>query len=144
MEFPLWLSGLWPYLVSMRSWVQSLASLSGLRVHCLQSCGIGCRCGTDPMLLWLWHRPAALAPIWPPAWELPYATCAAIKRKKEKRKWLKLGSLNLRWEWLSTQTRNLCNVSGELGRKQRGETLPSFIYRSAVDFSQFLLICSSK
>ena len=23
------------------------------------SCGIGCRCGLDPALLWLWHRPAS-------------------------------------------------------------------------------------
>ena len=29
----------------------------------------------------LWHRPAAIAPIWPLAWERPYA---ALKRKKKK------------------------------------------------------------
>ena len=34
-EFPLWLSGLRTWLVSMRMWVWSLASLSGLRIwHC--------------------------------------------------------------------------------------------------------------
>ena len=34
-EFPLWLSGLQTWLVSMRMWVQSLASPSGLRIqHC--------------------------------------------------------------------------------------------------------------
>ena len=27
------------------------------------SCGIGCRCASDPALLWLWHRLAAVAPI---------------------------------------------------------------------------------
>ena len=27
------------------------------------SCGVGCRHGSDPMLLWLWHRPAAVALI---------------------------------------------------------------------------------
>ena len=26
----------------------------------------------DCMLLWLWHRPAAVAPIQPLAWNLPY------------------------------------------------------------------------
>ena len=26
------------------------------------SCGVGCRCSSDPVLLWLWHRPAATAP----------------------------------------------------------------------------------
>ena len=29
------------------------------------SCGVGRRCGSDSELLWLWHRPAATAPIWP-------------------------------------------------------------------------------
>ena len=42
------------------------------------SCGVGCRCGLD--LVWLWHRPAAIAPIWPLAWELPYAAGVAVKR----------------------------------------------------------------
>ena len=31
------------------------------------------------MVLWLWCRPAAVAPIRPLAWELPYATGAALK-----------------------------------------------------------------
>uniref|UniRef100_A0A5G2RFV5 Receptor-type tyrosine-protein phosphatase H n=2 Tax=Sus scrofa TaxID=9823 RepID=A0A5G2RFV5_PIG len=38
------------------------------------SCGVGCRCGSDPVLLWLWRRPAAAAPIGPLAWEPPCAT----------------------------------------------------------------------
>ena len=38
----------------------------------------------DLALLWLRCRPAAVIP--PPAWELPYATSAAIKKKKKKRK----------------------------------------------------------
>ena len=37
------------------------------------SCGVGCRRGSDPALLWLWHRPMATAPIRPLAWEPPYA-----------------------------------------------------------------------
>ena len=37
------------------------------------SCGVGCTRGSDPMLLWLWHRPVATAPIGPLAWEPPYA-----------------------------------------------------------------------
>ena len=36
------------------------------------SCGVGHRCGSGPTLLWLWHRPAAVALIRPLAWELPY------------------------------------------------------------------------
>ena len=27
------------------------------------SCGVGCRCGSDPELLWLWLRLVATAPI---------------------------------------------------------------------------------
>ena len=34
----------------------------------------------DTVLLWLWYRLAAAALIWPLAWELPYATGAALKR----------------------------------------------------------------
>ena len=47
------------------------------------SCGIGCRCGSDPTLLWLWCRPAAAAPIQPLAWKLPYPLGVALKKKKE-------------------------------------------------------------
>ena len=38
------------------------------------------------MLLWLWHRLAAASPIQPLAWELPYATGAAVKGKGEKKR----------------------------------------------------------
>ena len=48
------------------------------------SCGIGHRRGSDPMLLWLWHRPMATAPIPPLAWEPPYAVGVALKRQKKK------------------------------------------------------------
>jgi len=44
------------------------------------SCGIHHRHSSDPVLLWLWHRPATIAPIQPLAWELPYATGAALKK----------------------------------------------------------------
>ena len=35
------------------------------------SCGVGRRHSLDLMLLWLWHRLAAAAPIQPRAWEIP-------------------------------------------------------------------------
>ena len=41
------------------------------------SCGVGCRRGSDPALLWLWRRLVATAPIRPLAWEPPYAAGAA-------------------------------------------------------------------
>ena len=50
------------------------------------SYSVGHRRDLDPALLWLWWRPAAVALIRPLAWELPYATGAALKSKeKEKR-----------------------------------------------------------
>ena len=50
------------------------------------SCGVGRRRSSDLALLWLWHRPVATAPIKPLAWEPPYATGAALKRTKDKKK----------------------------------------------------------
>ena len=56
------------------------------------SCGVGCRHGSDPVLLWLWGRPVATAPIQPLAWEPPYAAGVAqeiatttTQRQKDKR-----------------------------------------------------------
>ena len=46
------------------------------------SCGVGHRCSSGPVWLWLWRRPAAVALIRPLAWEPPYAMCAALKSKK--------------------------------------------------------------
>ena len=47
------------------------------------SCGISHRGGSDPELLWLWHKLTAVAPIRPLAWELPYATGSPLERKKK-------------------------------------------------------------
>ena len=63
-EFPSWPSGLWTLLVSMRTQVWSLVTLSGLRIRCC--CELWCivrRCSLDPALQWLWCRPAAVALI---------------------------------------------------------------------------------
>ena len=38
------------------------------------------------MLLWLWCRLAAAAPIQPLAWELPYTAQAALEKKKKKKR----------------------------------------------------------
>ena len=48
------------------------------------SCGVGHRHGSDLVLLWLWCRLAAAAPIGPLAWEPPYAAGTALKRPKKK------------------------------------------------------------
>ena len=47
------------------------------------SFSVACRHDLDPALLWLWCRPGASALIGPLAWELPYATGTAVKRKKK-------------------------------------------------------------
>ena len=61
-------------------WLPSLALLSGL----LKAGGLGHRWDSDPMLLWLWCRLAAAAPIRPLAWELPYTAGSALKKQKQK------------------------------------------------------------
>ena len=53
------------------------------------SCGIGfrnCSVGWDRMLLWVWHRPAALALIRPLAWELTDTVGETLKNVKKKKK----------------------------------------------------------
>ena len=50
------------------------------------SCGVGCRQGSDPTLLWLWCRPAVTAPIRPLAWEPPCAAGVALEKDKKTKK----------------------------------------------------------
>ena len=50
------------------------------------SCGIGRRHSLDLAMLWLWHRPVAVGPIGPLAWEPPFAAGAALKGRKTKKK----------------------------------------------------------
>ena len=48
------------------------------------SYGVGRRRGSDPVLLWLWCRPAAVALIGPLAWELPHVVGVALKSPKKR------------------------------------------------------------
>ena len=68
----------------MRTWAQSLASLSGWRIRCC--CKLWCRSQTwlKSALLWLWCRLAATAPVRPQAWEPPCAVPTALKKKEDK------------------------------------------------------------
>ena len=63
------------------------------------SCEVGSRHGSDPELLWLWCRPAAVAPIGPLAWETPHAVGRALKDKQTKQ---------------TKQTRSSCSGSVEM------------------------------
>ena len=50
------------------------------------SCGVGCRHGSDLVLVWLWYRLVAVARIRSLAWEPPYVMVAALKRLKRPKK----------------------------------------------------------
>ena len=68
------------------------------------SYGVGCRLW-DLVLLWLWYKLAATAPIRPLAWETPNAMATALKtpkKKKEKKKVL----LPLMFRFLSELNEN--------------------------------------
>ena len=62
------------------------------------SCVVGHRRGSDPMLLWLWHRLAAVVPIGPLAWETPYAAGAAQEIAKK--------GVPVVAQWLTNPTKN--------------------------------------
>ena len=51
--------------------------------------------GSVLALLWLWCRLAAVALIQPLAWEFPYATGVALKRKKKKKN--KMEPEDIKW-----------------------------------------------
>ena len=61
---------------------EDAGSIPGLTQWVAMSCGIGRRRGSDPALLWLWCRLAAVSLIRPLAWELPSAMGVALKSKK--------------------------------------------------------------
>ena len=90
----------------MRMWVWlwpcSVGQGSGVAV----SCGAGRRGSSDPTLLWLWWRLAAVALIWPLAWELPYAMPAALKRQKKKKK-----ECSARWRRMKVNINNIWKMS---------------------------------
>ena len=59
------------------------------------SCGVDCRLGLDPTLLWLWCRPVASAPIGPLAWESPNAAEVALEKGTKTKKKKKQDILDL-------------------------------------------------
>ena len=70
------------------------------------SCGVGCRRGSDPALLWLWCRQVATAPIGPLAWESPYAAGAAQQIAENKTKQKDSLRVPVVAQWLANPTRN--------------------------------------
>ena len=60
------------------------------------SYGVGHRCGSDPVLLWIWCRLAATALIRPLAWEFPCAVSAAVEKTKRQKKMRNMNARNLK------------------------------------------------
>ena len=87
------------------------------------NCGVGHRGGSDPSLLWLWHRPVATAPIRPLAWEPPYAMGAALEKAKKKKKFL---GFPIVAQWLTNPTRNdeVAGLIPSLAQQVKDPTLP--------------------
>ena len=85
-EFLLWSNGnesnQYPWGYGFDPWPCSVHGGSGVAL----SCGVGCRCGLDPVLLRC--RPVAVVPIWSLAWKLPHTKGAALKSKKKKKNFL--------------------------------------------------------
>ena len=135
-------------LGTMRLWVRSLASLSELKIwHCYE---LWCRLQTllGPILLWLWRRPAASAPIRPLAWEPSCAKGVALKRKKKKKKDAQLGlslregsswviNVHLSSHWLLTEV--IFQISVPPGHRiLNHEVIPSMSFSSHCKTLPFL------
>ena len=83
----MWLSGVKILTGIHEDAVLILGLAHRLRIRCcheLQLGRLGCRCHSDPRLLWLCWRLAAADLIPPFTWELPYASGADLKKKKKK------------------------------------------------------------
>ena len=80
-EFPYWRSrnesDSYPWGRRFDPWPHSVGWGSTIGM----SWGVDCTCGLDPELLWLWCRPAAVAPNQLLAWELLCAIGVALKSK---------------------------------------------------------------
>ena len=135
-------------------WPCSVGQGSGVAL----SCGVGCRRGWDPALLWLWHRPAAMAPIRPLAWELPYATRAAqemAKRQKNKKRaeyfinWGKTQLLSLIFKklveknYLNGKIKILIAFLLFINRNQRETMISCFVFCLHVFYFPSFFLCSS-
>ena len=125
---PLWLSGLQTWLVSMGMWVQSLASLSGLRIQCFFE--LQCRSQMQPG--------SNVVP------------CGALKRKKKKAKQYFLSNCSSDclmdtvckfWTWQTGQPSQaaLGLWLAQLTRQNRGRAL-SWPLLSGRDFGKGLSV----
>ena len=80
------------------------------------SCGVGHRQVSDLVLLWLWYRLAATAPIRPLAWDSPYAAGVALKKKTKDRDVKR----KQRLQWYKARSQGLWAASGSWKRQENG------------------------
>ena len=92
---------------------------------------VGHRCGSDPTLLWLWHKLVAVALIRPLAWKLPYAAGEALKKKSC---WAFPGSLVVR-----TQCFHCCGLASipGLGTEKPHQATAHCRKKKVVDLKMF-------
>ena len=83
------------------------------------SCGSGHRRGSDPVLLWLWCRPAAAVPMRPLAWEPPYASGVALKSQEKKNRFAK--NADVRKERKNIKKKQERSIPVQYRRKKMGQ-----------------------
>ena len=87
------------------------------------SCGVGRRCGLDPVLLWPWHRLVATAPIGLLTWEPAYAADVALKKRERQKK---------------KKNRRPCRV---IDHRENAFSFSPLNMMLAVSLSSWLLLC---
>ena len=111
------------------------------------SCGVGCRLGSDPALLWLWYSPTGTTLIWTLAWELPYVKGMALKRPKkkererEKRKKEKNKIPNVGCWKSSTGQQTWPETQSPLQKRQELPAVTKSIFHSTSTYEPHLFIC---
>ena len=98
--------------MSLTSIYENSGSIPGLARWVRElDCDVRCRHGSDLVLLWLWPKAVATAPIRPLAGEPPHAASAALKRP-EKKKIYVLGNTLYIFFWVLAFS---FNITGHLG-----------------------------
>ena len=113
------------------------------------SCGGGCRRGLDLALLWLWHRPAAVAPIrpqeHPSLWTSISPECSPKKGKKKK-KFLLLEYPEHPSFWIQIRLKFIFMLSLSIeicmGRVELHENLWAWVQKTGTeDYASLLRFC---
>ena len=92
-------------------------------------------------MLWVWCRPAATALIQPLAWELSYATGAALKKKRKEKEKNNKDKLKKKKEALKLQTQTSGKRTVEI-HSQMSENFPAIasVFNKSMQFDSPSLI----